>query len=106
MSDTENTPSDTGLPPDLRFLKTLVSVLAGVMIVGVITIIALLVIRLPDAMTPLADLPATLTLPDGAEALAVTRGPGWFAIVTRDNRILIYGDDGALRQSVAIATQP
>ena len=85
----------------LRFLKLLVTVLAATMIAGVLTIVILLVIRLqaPDAPA----LPDTVTLPEGARALAFTQGPGWYAIVTEDNRILIYGaETGDLRQEITM----
>ena len=90
-----------GLPPGLRFLKGLVIVLAISMIVGVITIVALLVTRLQGGGA--LPLPETITLPDGARAQAVTAGADWYAVVTTDNRILIYDRlTGALRQAVAI----
>ena len=41
-------------------------------------------------------------MPGGATALAFTRGRDWFAVVTGDDRILIYGADGTLRQEVRI----
>jgi hypothetical protein len=47
-------------------------------------------------------LPAEIALPEGSTALAVTQGPGWFAIVTGQNQILIYAPDGRLRQTVEI----
>ncbi|MEM9031647.1 MAG: DUF6476 family protein [Pseudomonadota bacterium] len=88
----------------LRFLKVLVTVLAATMIAGVLTIVVLLVIRLqPDDATPL---PNAIVLPSGAEALAFTQGPDWYAVVTRDNKILIYSRaTGALRQELTIQTQ-
>ncbi|HHX89647.1 MAG TPA: hypothetical protein GX700_07725, partial [Paracoccus sp.] len=43
---TPDPPPPGPLPPDLRFLKLLVTTLAGVMILGLVTIVALLVIRL------------------------------------------------------------
>ncbi len=67
------------------------TVLAGTMIVGLITVIALLVIRLqalPGATTPL--LPEAVALPDGVTAEAITFGRGWYAVVTEDSRILIF----------------
>lgn len=76
------------MPPDLRFLKILVTTLAGVMIVGLVTIIALLVIRLSAAPVPLA-LPDSITLPDGATAQAVTLAPG-FMLVLSETEILFF----------------
>ncbi|MFN3955381.1 MAG: DUF6476 family protein [Pararhodobacter sp.] len=84
-------------PPDLRFLKLLVSSLAGVMIIGLVTIVALLVIRLGAAPAPLA-LPANIALPEGARMQAVTLAPDWVAVVTEDGEILLYDRiSGALR---------
>ncbi len=71
------------------------------MIAGVITVVGLLVTRMPDGNAPIA-LPASLALPQGARPLAITQGPGWIGVVTQDNRLLIFGPDGALRQEIAI----
>ncbi len=50
------------------------------------------------------DLPDQVTLPEGVRADAVTMGQGWYAIVTDDDRILIFDRaSGELRQSVEIA---
>ncbi len=97
-----NEQASDGLPPGLRFLKWLVIVLAISMIAGVITIVALLVTRLQGgAVLPL---PESIALPDGARAQAVTAGADWFAVVTTDNRILIFDRlTGSLRQEVVIA---
>ena len=98
MSDSpEPRPIDEGL---LRFLKLLVTVLTGVMIVGVVVVIFLLVTRF-TSQTP--ALPDRITLPDGATASAFTQGDQWFAVVTDDNRILIYDRvTGQLRQEVTV----
>ncbi len=75
------------------------------MILGLITLIALLVIRLPGgrAPKPAPALPATVTLPAGTRAEAVTFGPGWIAVVTDRQEILILdAASGALRQRIAI----
>jgi hypothetical protein len=87
-------------PPNLRFLRRLVTVLTAVMIAGLLIVVGLLVIRLnPQAPA----LPDQIALPDGAEARAFTRGTGWFAVVTSDDRILIFDAiSGALRQTIAI----
>ncbi len=70
------------------------------MIGGVITVVWLLVTRMPGAMAPLPRLPETIALPAGETASAVTFGQGWTAVVTTSGRILIYGSDGSLRQDV------
>lgn len=70
------------------------------MILGVITIVVLLVIRLN---TNGPALPEVVTLPDGAKATAVTQGQGWYAIVTDDDRIMVFdGITGKLRQTVQV----
>lgn len=91
------------LPPSLRLLKWLVIVLTLTMIGGVIAIVGLLVTRMPQAfVSPAPVLPENLVLPAGTKAGAVTFGKGWVAVVTDDDRILIFGRDGALRQEVSI----
>ena len=73
------------------------------MIGGVITVVALLVTRMPHALSG-ADpvLPDQITLPAGTEAAAVTFGQGWIAVVTTDDRLLILSPDGTLRQEIGI----
>ena len=63
-------------------------------------LIAALVMRL-NADGP--DLPDALALPEGAQAVAFTQGDDWYAVVTRDDRILVYDRlTGRLRQEVAL----
>lgn len=94
---------DPALPPSLRLLKWLVIVLTLTMIGGVITVVSLIVTRMPQAFSaPAPSLPEGFTLPKGAQAQAVTFGTGWVAVVTTDERILIFGRDGRLRQEVAL----
>lgn len=90
------------LPPGLRFLKALVIVLMITMIVGVITVVGLLVTRMPDA-NAFPDFPASLAMPAGAVPEAITHGPGWTGVVTTDGRFLIFGPDGSLRQEITVA---
>jgi len=70
-------------PPRLRRLRRLVTVLTATLIVGVITIVGLLVIRL-TAVAPGPGLPPEVALPDGETARAVTLGGDWLAVVTVD----------------------
>jgi Flp pilus assembly protein protease CpaA len=103
MSDPTDAP-DPALPPSLRFLKWLVILLTMTMIAGVITVVALLVTRMPQAFSaPGPSLPEDFALPEGTEARAVTFGEGWVAVVTGDDRILIFRQDGTLRQEVQLA---
>ena len=95
---------DPALPPSLRLLKWLVIALTLTMIGGVITVVGLLVTRMPQAFSAAGPrLPEGFALPQGTEARAVTFGEGWIAVVTSDDRILIFAKDGRLRQEVAIA---
>ncbi len=94
-------PDTEGLPPSLRFLKWLVIILTATMIVGVITVVGLLVTRMPGAQTSLA-LPSEIALPAGTQARAMTMGGNWIAVVTSDDRILIFNTDGTLRQELQI----
>lgn len=99
--------SEEVLPPWLRALRALVMGLMVVMIGGVITVVWLLVTRLPGGEASLPPvLPASMTLPAGARALAVTFGAGWVAVVTDQNHILIFDDAGALRQDVPVLVTP
>ncbi len=78
----------------------MVMLLTAVMIGGVLVTFALIVIRLSDR-TP--TLPDQIELPDGAKAEAVTIGNNWFAVVTDDNRILIFDKTtGKQRQQISL----
>ncbi|WP_054004646.1 DUF6476 family protein [Cypionkella psychrotolerans] len=103
MSDT---PIEPGLPPSLRLLKVLVIVLMITMIGGVITVVGLLVTRMPNANSLSPALPASLQMPAGATAQAITMAPGWIGVVTTDNRILIFTPQGTLQQEIAVAPIP
>ncbi len=84
----------------MRFLRLLVTGLTGIMIVGLVVVVALIVIRLNDDGPTMPD---QIVLPDGVSANAVTIGQGWWAVVTDDNRILIFDQmTGALKQSIPI----
>lgn len=74
--------------------------LTAVMILGFVVLIAALVLRL-NASGP--SLPGAVALPAGAKAAAFTQGSDWFAVVTTDDRILIYDRlTGRLRQSLSV----
>lgn len=99
------------LPPSLRLLKWLVILLTLSMIGGVITVVWLIVTRMPATFAPQTPalppaLPAAVALPEGRKAAAVTFGQGWFAVVTTDDHILIFGADGKLRQEITISPTP
>jgi len=88
---------DIELPSGLRFLRQLVTVLTMVMIVGVVLISALLVIRLNQ---PALAIPEWITLPSGTVAVSYTQTQDWYAVVTDQNKILIFDLDGQLTQEV------
>ena len=89
------------LPPGLRFLRQLVTVLTVVMIVGVVLIAALLVIRLNQ---PALAIPDQITMPPSTTAISYTQTQDWFAVVTDDNKILIFDLNGQLIQEVDVKT--
>ncbi|WP_299598006.1 DUF6476 family protein [uncultured Tateyamaria sp.] len=90
------------MPANLTFLRRLVTVLTIIMIGGVVTVVALLVIRLNADPAPL-PLPDQVTLPDGTTATAFTVGSDWFGIVTENDEILIYDQvTGTLRQTITL----
>ncbi|WP_210527911.1 DUF6476 family protein [Rubellimicrobium arenae] len=95
-----DTAPEAPLPPGLRALQRLVVTLIVVMIVGFLVLIGALVMRLNADGPPLPD---SLQLPEGARATAFTQGGDWLAIVTGDDRILIYDRlTGRLRQTLRI----
>ncbi|WP_170352830.1 DUF6476 family protein [Ruegeria lacuscaerulensis] len=86
--------------PQIRLLRRMVMLLTAVMIGGVLVTFALIVIRLTDR-TP--TLPDEIALPDGAKAQALTIGSNWYAVVTNDNRILIFDKTtGRQRQEIKL----
>ena len=84
----------------IKWLRRMVMALTSVMIGGVLVTFALIIFRLSDR-TP--TLPEDISLPDGASAQAVTIGSNWYAVVTDDDRILIFDKTtGKLHQSVTL----
>ena len=107
MSDMAPAPQDPAtLPPELRFLKWLVTALAGTMIIGLITIVTLFVIRLPKTPEPRPALPEALQMPEGLAAEAVTMGRGWVGVVATgaagEEFLIFDSTTGALRQRVPV----
>jgi len=88
----------------LRFLRLLVTILTATMIIGLLTIVALFVIRFSSDRVSIS-IPDEISLPDGARAVAFTRGSNWYAVVTDGDEILIYdGVTNELRQTVKVNT--
>lgn len=80
-------------------------VLTLTMIGGVITVVALLVTRIPQGFGTLPVLPPAITLPEGASPQALTFGRGWIGVVVsgpqgQGDRFLVFAPDGDLRRSV------
>ena len=72
------------------------------MILGLLTMIALFVIRLgPGTATPL-PLPDEIVLPGDAKALSVTWGKDHYAVITNDDRVLVFDRSGNLKKTVEI----
>ena len=102
MNDDMKSPMEEfELPPGLRFLRQLVTVLTVVMIVGVVLIAALLVIRLNQ---PALAIPDQITLPPRTTAISYTQTQDWFAVVTDENKILIFDLNGQLIKEVDVKT--
>lgn len=101
--------NDTPQPVDaktLRYLRLLVAVLTTTMILGLLVIITLFVIKFSDTREAAAPvLPEEIKLPAGTTARAFTQGGSWYAIVTEDDRILIYARaTGALMQEIDVVS--
>jgi hypothetical protein len=86
-------------PANLRFLRILVTILTAVMICGLITIVALLVTRLPSRAITLPD---ALAVPRDAEILSVTQAPGRWLATTTDGRLLVFAPDGTLSRTLLL----
>ena len=69
------------------------------MIVGILTIAALLAFKLRSENI---NFPQTLTLPDGTKPIAFTQTKDWYSIITEANEILIYKNDGTLIRSITV----
>ena len=90
--------------PELRWLRRLVIFLTITMIGGFIILILLFVIRFQQlgGGGQLA-FPSEITLPEGASAVSFTQAPGWYAVVTDADEILVFDrDSGTLIKSVKI----
>ena len=82
------------------------TILTASMILGLVTIIALIVIRVPNVIRTVADpvpLPENITLPADTKPASFTQGSDWYAVITTKDKILIFNrSDGKLRQTIAI----
>ncbi|MEM7295605.1 MAG: DUF6476 family protein [Pseudomonadota bacterium] len=93
-------PTEIEEPRTLRFLRRLVTILTAVMIGGVLLIVLLLAVRL---QTPGPAWPPELALPPGVDVLSISAGPGWYAVITAEARLLIFDSAGDLRSDDPIS---
>ena len=91
--------ADFQLPRNLRFLQRLVTLLTVSMIVGILTIAALLAFKLRSENI---NFPQTLTLPNGTKPIAFTQTKDWYSIITDADEVLIFKNDGTLINSILI----
>ncbi|MEL6312896.1 MAG: DUF6476 family protein, partial [Pseudomonadota bacterium] len=86
-------------PGTVKYLRWLVTILTATMVLGFIVIVVLFVIRFSDAFGP--ELPDEIVLPDGSTPVAFTQGGDWYAVVTKDDQILIFDRESQeLRQTI------
>ena len=106
MAQAPEKTEEIALPPSLRFLKALVIVLMLSMILGVITVTLLLVTRLRAPLSAPPALPPELQMPAGETPATVIPGRDWLGVVTDSDRILIFNQDGSLRQEITVTPAP
>ena len=91
--------ADFQLPRNLRFLQRLVTLLTVSMIAGILIIAALLALKLRSENI---NFPQTLTLPNGTKPIAFTQTKDWYSVITDEDQILIYKNDGTLIRSITV----
>lgn len=84
---------DGPLPPNLRFLRVLVTVLTAVMILGVLTVVLLLVIRLNDFSRPILVHPDVFTIPAEVGTVGYSVINGYTVIIGDDGVIRVFSSD-------------
>lgn len=94
MEDAPLSPADART---LRYLRGLVSLLTAVMVLGMITLVAVFVMRFPDgkaaAQKGLVP-PQELALPPGTAVTALTRTPDAWVVVTAAGDIYFFAAAG------------
>ncbi len=98
---TDPTQGDDNLPEpaNLRFLRILVTVLTGTMIVGIIGIFVLLVMRLnAPASVPSFD----VALPDGVAPHSTSITADRIFVVGTDGTLYVFSSDRVLTQTVPL----
>lgn len=72
------------------------------MIAGFIVLVAVVVMRFNTDTAP-TTFPDTIALPEGVTPRAVTRGPDFLIVVSKDGRVFVFSPDGeTLRQEIEI----
>ena len=87
------------MAPTIKFLKLLVTVLAGVMIVGFVIIVSLFILNFRTSNIPI---PAIIDLPSNVRPVAYTQTKNWYAIVTDQDEIFIYDKTGNQLQKIKV----
>ena len=90
------TPPEFIEPKNLKFLRLLVIVLTITMICGIITLVLVIVIKMPNynntesMQLPAMQLPAEIILPDNMKVETFSIGSNHYLIVTKNDEVLIY----------------
>ncbi|WP_224815836.1 DUF6476 family protein [Hasllibacter sp. MH4015] len=84
---------DLPLPASLRFLKNLVTVLTGVMILGMVAVIVLLVVFLNQDRRPVLVHPDVFDIPAGVETVGYSVVNGYTIVIGDDGIIRVFASD-------------
>ena len=85
------TPPEFFEPKNLKFLRLLVIVLTITMICGIITLVLVIVIKMPNYNnTESMQLPVEIILPDNMKVETFSIGSNHYLIVTKNDEVLIY----------------
>ena len=85
--------------PTIKFLKLLVTVLAGVMIIGFVIIVSLFILNFRTSNIPM---PTKIELPSSVTPVAYTQTKNWYAIITDQDEIFIYDNAGNQIQKIKV----
>ena len=85
------TPPEFIEPKNLKFLRLLVIGLTITMICGIITIVFVIVIKMPNYKNAISiQLPEEIILPENMQVDTFSIGTNHYLIVTKSNDVLIY----------------
>ena len=91
MADQSEVPANPAEPANLRCLRRLVTTLTATMIVRLRAIFTVLVIRL---QSPVAIFPEITALPEGTQALSVSRTANELIVIDQNRKIYLLSLDG------------